>query len=101
MIVAAAVVVGCGRAFATYWWPVALAGSMLGMGLVLVYVPVVSRWAAGVEPEMFPMQLLSFGGIGIVVLASWASHVTVRALDALAEIERKAEQRRGLRRQSP
>jgi hypothetical protein len=44
MIAAAAVAVGCGRAFATFWWPAALAGSLLGMGLVLAYVPAVSPW---------------------------------------------------------
>jgi hypothetical protein len=101
LIAAAAVAVGCGRAFATYWWPVALAGSLLGMGLVLAYGPAVSPWAFGNEPEMLPLQLLLWGGLTVVFLAFWASYVTINALDALAEIERNAERRRGLRRLRP
>ena len=33
IVVAAVVTVGCGRAFATLWWPATLAGALLGLGL--------------------------------------------------------------------
>ena len=83
IIVAAVVAVGGGRAFATFWWPAALGGALLGMGLGLAWLPRVSPWALRIDGQREQVPILIVGGFGLVALAYLSTIMTVNALQAL------------------
>jgi hypothetical protein len=87
IIVAAIVTVGCGRAFATFWWPVTLGGALLGMGLGLAWLPRLSPWALRIDGQSEQTPILIVGGFGLVALAFLSTAVTVDALQALKSPE--------------
>ena len=83
IIVAAVVAVGGGRAFATFWWPAALGGALVGMGLGLAWLPHLSPWALRIDGESEQVPILIVGGFGLVALAFLSTAMTVDALQAL------------------
>lgn len=91
IIVAAGVTVGCGRAFAMFWWPAALAGPLLGMGLGLAWLPRLAPWALRIDEQSAQMPILSVGSFGLVALAFFSTAMTVEALQALKSAEQPIE----------
>ena len=83
ILVAAVVTVGCGRAFATLWWPATLAGALLGLGLGLAWLPHLSPWALRIDTQSEQTPILIVGGFGLVVLAFLSTTMTLDALQAL------------------
>lgn len=86
MIVAAVVVIGCGRAFATMWWPAAIAGALLAMGSGLATLPKVSPWALTIDGRSEQAPILTVGGFGLVILAFVSSAMASSALRRIAPL---------------
>ena len=84
MVVAAGVVIGCGRAFATMWWPAAMAGALLAMGVALATLPKMSPWALTIDGQSEQAPILTVGGFGLVILAFVSSAMSISALRQLA-----------------
>lgn len=78
LIAAAVVVVGGGLAYATLWWPAALAGALLGVGLGLDLLPYLSPWAARLDEPT--MRTLVLGAGGLVLLAFLSTAIAIDAL---------------------
>jgi len=87
IIVAAVVTVGCGIAYATLWWPAALAGALLSMGIGFAWLPHLSPWAVRIDGESAQVPILIAGGFGLVMLAFVSTAVTIDALQALTSPE--------------
>ena len=83
IVVAAVVTVGCGIAYATLWWPAALGGALLGMGLGLAWLPHLSPWALRIDGQSAQVPILIVGGFGLFMLAFLSTAITVDALQAL------------------
>jgi hypothetical protein len=83
IVVAAVVAIGCGIAFVTLWWPAALGGSLVGMGLGFAWLPHVSPWAVRIDAQSAQAPILIVGGFGLVALAFASTVVTIEALQAL------------------
>jgi hypothetical protein len=90
IIMAAGVTVGCGRAFATFWWPATLGGALLGMGLGLAWLPRFSPWALRIDGQSAQVPILIVGGFGLIALAFLSTAMTVEALQALKPPEQPA-----------
>jgi hypothetical protein len=84
LIVAAGVVIGCGRAFATMWWPGAMAGALLAMGIGLATLPKISPWALTIGGQSEQAPILTVGGFALVILAFVTSAMSISALRQLA-----------------
>lgn len=84
-----ALAVGCSRAIASFWWPVALAGALVALALCLVTLPNLSPWASAIDLESFEVVVLTAGGIVVFVLAAWSSAVTVSALRRFEELQQQ------------
>ncbi len=83
IVVAAVVTIGCGIAYATLWWPAALGGALLGMGLGLAWLPHLSPWALRIDGQSAQVPILIVGGFGLFMLAFLSTAITVDALQAL------------------
>ncbi len=81
--------VGCSRAIASFWWPVALAGALLALALCLVTLPHLSPSASAIDPGSYQVVVLVAGGIVVFVLAAWSSTVTVSALRRLEALRQQ------------
>lgn len=80
--------VGSSRAIGSFWWPVALAGALLALGLCLVSLPTLSPWASDIDTGSQQVTVLAGGSVVVFVLAAWSSAVMVgalRRLDALRQ----------------
>ena len=86
-VVASVVAIGCGRAFATLWWPAALAGALLGMGLGLAALPRLSARALRIDGPGNQPTTLFVGSVGMLWLAFLASGFTIGAVQRLGPPE--------------
>ena len=84
---AAIVAIGCGRAFATFWWPAALGAALVGMGIGLAVFPRVSPWAMRIDDGGAQPVILLVGGFGVVWIAFLATGMTIGALQQLESSE--------------
>jgi hypothetical protein len=94
MIVAAGVVIGCGRAFATMWWPAAMAGALLTMGIALATLPKLSPWALTIDGQSEQAPILTVGGFSLVILAFVSSAMSISALRQLASRSQSPDESR-------
>ncbi len=81
--------VGCSRAISSFWWPVALAGALLALGLCLLYLPTLSPWASVIDTGSQQVTVLAAGSVVVFLLAAWSSVVMVGALRRLDEIRQQ------------
>ena len=82
-VLAAVVAIGCGRAFATLWWPAALAGALLGMVLGLAALPRLSARALSIDGPGNQPTILFAGSVVVLWLAFLASDFTIGAMQRL------------------
>jgi len=89
LIGAGILAVGCSRAIASFWWPVALAGALLALGVCLVYLPTLSPWASVIDTGSQQVTVLAGGSVVVFLLAAWSSVVMVGALRRLEALQQQ------------
>jgi hypothetical protein len=89
LIGAGMLAVGCSRAIASFWWPVALAGALLALGVCLVYLPTLSPWASVIDTGSQQVTVLAGGSVVVFLLAAWSSVVMVGALRRLEALQQQ------------
>jgi hypothetical protein len=87
ILVAAVVTIGCGIAYATLWWPAALGGSLVGMGVWFASLPHLSPGAVRIDAQSPQAPILVVGGFGLLLLAFMSTTATIDALQALTPPE--------------